>query len=244
MRRVLEGRELHKSYGAVQALKGVSLRVAQGEVVGIIGPNGAGKSTLLALLAGGTRPTRGRVTFLGSDITGWPAHRVCRLGLARTFQYPRPLASLSVLENVMVGAFARLGPLAVRQAREAAHACLQRVGLADAAGATAGELCAADRKRLELARALATGPRLLLLDELMAGLTPREVKDAMGLLLELRQDGLTLVLVEHVMEAVMAMCDRLVVLDSGCKLCEGPPARVGRDQAVIRTYLGEAYAGG
>jgi branched-chain amino acid transport system ATP-binding protein len=233
-------------FGGLVALDGVTLRVARGEILGLIGPNGAGKTTLLSVISGTQRPTAGSVSVNGRDISDVPTFRIVRLGLARTFQVVKPFAHLTVRENVAVGAlFGRHGvtrPAA--QAFAAADAVLERVGLARETRRPASELTVAGRKRLEIAKALATDPEILLLDEVMAGLTPHETDQAMGLLREVNASGVTLVVVEHVMKAIMGLSQRVVVLHQGRIIAQGMPAAVVADPHVIEAYLGARYAGG
>jgi branched-chain amino acid transport system ATP-binding protein len=243
---LLDAREVSKSFGGVQALDRVSLSVEPGEVVGVIGPNGAGKTTLFNVLCG-VPPTSGRILFDGQDITGLPSHLICRRGIARTFQLTRPFVELSVRDNVSAavlfgrdhGTVPSLG-----DARGTADALLQRVKLDQRRDRLAGDLLFAERRRLELARALATVPQLLLLDEVMAGLTVGEAQEMVEILGALRAEHrLTLLVIEHVMKVVMTICDRIVVLNYGSKLAEGRPAEVAANQAVIDAYLGGEPAG-
>ena len=235
---LLEVRGLTRAFGGLVAVSRLNLLVEPGEIVGVIGPNGAGKTTLFALISGFVRPNGGTVRFDGRDVTGWRPNRVCRLGLARTFQIVRPFPDVSVLENVMVGAHARTA--STREAEEQAIAVLELVGLAHRGAQLAGTLTLADRKRLELARALATDPKLLLLDEVMAGLNPRETADTLEIVREVRRRGVTLLIVEHVMHVIMTLAERVVVLHHGEKIAEGTPAEISRDQRVIDAYLGAA----
>lgn len=230
-----------KTFGGVRAVDNVSFGVARGEVVGLMGANGAGKTTLFSLIAGHERPDAGAITLQGRTIVGLRPDGVCRLGIARTFQIVRPFRGLSVLENVLVGVtFGRTRPAGASASRDAAMTCLEVMSLADQAGRPAGELTLSGQKRLEVARALATGPDLLLLDEVMAGLTPGEVRDMMATLLCLRtEQGVTLLVIEHVMHALMELSDRIVVLHHGRKIAEGAPADIADEQAVRDAYLGD-----
>ncbi len=239
MSALLELDDLSKRFRGLLAVDGVSFAVPQGAIVGLIGPNGAGKTTIFNLIAGVYRPDRGRVLLDGRDITGLPPHVLCRAGIARTFQNARPFGALSVLENTMVGAFRTSASTGAAEAR--ARAVLARLGLADKEAAPAHGLTLPERKRLEVARALATEPKLLLLDESMAGLRPVEVDAMVGTLAALaRESGLTILLTEHVMRAVMALSHHIVVVHHGQKICEGAPEHVAADARVIECYLGRS----
>jgi branched-chain amino acid transport system ATP-binding protein len=235
---LLEVQDVAKSFRGLRAIDGVSFEIARHSITALIGPNGAGKTTLFNLIAGAFRPDRGHVRLNGRAIGGLPAHRVCAAGVARTFQLVKPFAGLSVLDNAIVGALR--GERTVASARSRAHAVLDRLGLASKASVAAASLTLADRRRLEVARALATRPSLLLLDEMMAGLRPAEIDELCGVLRDLqRQEGITILLTEHVMRAVMALADQIVVLHHGEVIARGDAASIVRNPAVLDCYLGE-----
>jgi branched-chain amino acid transport system ATP-binding protein len=231
-----------KLFGGVAAVRGVDLAVPEGEILGLIGPNGSGKTTLFNLVTGFYRPDAGRIHLGGRDITGASPPEVCQRGIARTFQLVRPFQHLSVLQNVAVGrAYGRDPAPSLDRAYEEARDLLELVGLADRLAVPARRLTLVDRKRLELARALATRPVLLLLDELLAGLNPSEVVAAMDLIRGIRASGVTIVMVEHLVKAVFGVSDRVVVLSAGEKIAEGPPAAVAVDPRVVDAYLGTVH---
>ncbi len=239
----LEIRSLSRRFGGLSALQDVSLRVEAGTIVGLIGPNGAGKTTLVNLVTGHDRPSAGRVLVDGRDLTGARPWHFARAGVARSFQVAKPFREMTARENVAVGALHGTDPApSVAAALARADTVLERVGLAARASAHPGELAVADARRLELARALATSPRLVLLDEVLAGLRPAEVDAACGVLASLRTEGMAVVLVEHVVRAVVAICDVVLVLHQGLPLAYGPPAQVMADEAVVEAYLGARYA--
>lgn len=236
---------LTKSFNGVMANKDVNLEVESGEIVGLIGPNGAGKTTLFNMITG-TRPEgasrlpdSGTVYFKGKKITGMRPSKICSLGLVRTFQLVRTWEEMSVLENVMTGTFNRLNSTAL--AKEKAEEILEFTNLAEKANQPGGSLTVADKKRLEMARALATDPELMLLDEPMAGLTSKEVDEALELVNKINENGVSIMLVEHVMDAVMAVADRIIVLDGGELIANDTPEEVAEDERVIEAYLGEEY---
>jgi branched-chain amino acid transport system ATP-binding protein len=233
---LLEVRNLTRRFGGLVANSHVSLSVAKGEILGLIGPNGAGKSTLFNMIAGLYPPSEGRILFEGTDVTKFGAPRRCALGIARTFQVVKSFDSMPVIENVIVGRLIRSA--SAREARREAERVLAATGLSLRAEAMASELTPPEKRRLEIARALATQPKLLLLDEALTGLTPAEARQGVDLVREIRQSGVTIVMVEHVMEVVMPLVDRAIVLDLGKVLAQGLPGEVVRDEKVIHAYLG------
>jgi branched-chain amino acid transport system permease protein len=239
---VLRLGNVRKTFGGLLAVDDVSFDLRRGEILGLIGPNGSGKTTALNLISGALRPDAGEITLAGRPIAMLPAHRIAQRGVARTFQLVRVLPASSCLENVIAGLVFHAPPLWGAEAGSRARALLTRVGLADKTDVPAGQLAYIDQKRLELARALALSPDLLLLDEWLAGLNPSELQVGISLVKLLREEGSTIVVVEHVMDAIRSLCDRCVVMNAGRKIAEGPPATVLADHEVIRAYLGDADA--
>jgi len=239
---LLEVEKVSKGFGGVLAVSGVSFSVAAGELVGIMGPNGSGKTTLFNVIAGALAPDAGHVRLHGRDIAGLAPHRICARGIARTFQLVRPFAGLTALDNVLVGRLYGRAAGGRAAAVVEAERLLALVGLEGRATTPAARLTLIDRKRLELARALATSPELLLLDEFMAGLNPAETATAMGLVRRLVADGLTVLMVEHIVWALMDLARRILVLSAGEKIAEGPPQAVAADPNVVDVYLGGAPA--
>ena len=239
MTRLLEAHSLVKSFGGLVAVNNLDLHLDRGEILGLIGPNGSGKTTLFNLIAGVLRPDSGEIWFEGKKISDAGCADICQSGIGRTFQIPRPFPRLTVLENVKLGrAYGSSPARTLTQAGADAQEVLEFVGLGAKRSMMAGSLGLMDRKRLELAKALATRPRLLLLDEIMAGLNPTEVQAAMDLVRTIRNAGISLIVVEHVMRAVLGLSERVVVLNAGRKIAEGPPRQVVRDRQVIEAYLG------
>ena len=239
MSALLEVENLTRRFGGLLAVDALGFMIGPGEIVGLLGPNGSGKTTVLNLLSGVLRPDSGRISFRGLPIAGQAVHRIARLGMARTFQLVRPLASLSCRDNVLTGlAFGRRGSWG-GAAREAADRLLDRVGLGEVRAALPGELTYIDQKRLELARALALDPDLLLLDEWLAGLNPTELEAGIALIHSLNAQGITVLLVEHVMDAIRSLCHRCLVMNAGRLIASGLPSEALADPEVVRAYLGD-----
>jgi branched-chain amino acid transport system ATP-binding protein len=241
---ILEGRHVTKMFGGLAAVSLVDFELAEGEILGLIGPNGSGKTTLVNVITGTLPYSDGDVLFRGRSIRGLPPHEIGRLGLSRTFQVVKPFRNLTVLQNVMVGALfgSRGGARELASARRQAHEILEFVGLDHWAQSPAEGLNVPERKRMELARALAMRPSVLFLDEVMAGLNPAEIDEAVGLIKQIRDRGITLVVIEHVMQAIRNLSDRIMVLYHGEKLTEGSPEAVLNNPAVVSAYLGRRYA--
>ena len=242
MSALLELDDVTRRFGGLNAVEGVSFSVAQGEIVGLIGPNGAGKTTLINVITGVHPANSGRVRFDGQDITRWRPHQIARLGLARTFQIVQPFPKMTVLENAAAGALFSGGANSVHDAYAAAREQLEFTGLADLADRPAATLTLARRKRLELAKSLAMKPRLLMLDEVNAGLDSAEIAGALELIRAIANLGVTIIVIEHLMRVVLSIAQRLVVLHHGQLIAQGPPHDVVRDRHVIEAYLGSKYA--
>ena len=237
--KLLEIENISKAFGGVLAVNRVSFQLDQGEVLGLIGPNGAGKSTLFDIVSGIFKPNTGKIKFNHKDITGMAPYKICESGIARTFQVVKPFYRLTSLENVMVGrAYGSQPALNTKQARVESEEILAFTSLAKKQTRTAGMLSLVDRKRLEIARALATKPKLLLLDEMMAGLNPSELDDAIALVKAIRDSGISLIVVEHVMKVIMGISDRIIVLKTGEKIADGPPQEIVSNREVVKAYLG------
>ena len=228
-----------KSFRGLKALSEVSLTVEPGRIVGLIGPNGAGKTTLFNIISGFMKPDEGSIKFGGRDILGLKPHRICKMGIARTFQIVKPFGQLSVLENVAVGAFNRTGDTA--EAEEESQRILEFVDLNKKALDPASSLTTPDRKRLEMARALATKPAVLLLDEVMAGLNPTEKDEVIALVKKIRDAGTSVLIIEHAMRVIMGLCDRIFVIQYGCGIADGDPESIGCNPSVIEAYLGKKH---
>ena len=239
---LLDVADLSRRFGGLKAVDGLALTIQPGEIMGLLGPNGSGKTTALNLMSGVLRPDTGSIRLMGKEISGLAAYRIARLGLARTFQLVRVLDGMDCRENIKAGLAFQKPHLSVAEAEVRIDMLLDRVGLGGQDQRPAADLTYIDRKRLELARALAAKPRLLLLDEWLAGLNPSELTIGINLIRSLKADGITIVLVEHVMNAVRALCDRCVVMSSGRKIAEGLTADVLNDAAVVKAYLGGVAA--
>jgi branched-chain amino acid transport system ATP-binding protein len=237
---MLDVKDLSVRFGGLQAVDSVAFRAVGGDITALLGPNGAGKTTTFAMVAGFTRPDSGSVVFDGTDITGWPPEKIAEWGMVRTFQITQPFAGLSVAHNIRVGAFLRHG--STKEADAKAREVGTRLGLGPMLDRPASALTVAGRKRLEVARALATEPKLLLLDEVMAGLNPSEINEIVALIREVRQGGVTIFLIEHIMQAVAALADRVHVLAQGKLIASGTPRSIASDPNVIEAYLGRGAA--
>jgi len=242
---ILEGKGVTKYFGGLAAVSNVDFNVEQGEAFGLIGPNGAGKTTLFNLISAALAPRSGTIRFKGRYITGLSPYRICRMGVARTFQIVKVFADMPVLNNVVLGAYFGMSPgMSSKDAVREATELLEFVGLSEVKEIPAKDLTLANQKRLEVARALATNPELLLLDEMMAGLNPTELAQAMELVARIRDKGITIIMIEHVMKAIMNVCERIMVLHHGAKIAEGTPQEIATSKTVIKVYLGEkAHAG-
>ncbi len=240
---ILEGKGITKVFGGLKAVSEVDFVLNQGEILGLIGPNGAGKTTIINMISGTYAPTEGRVVFKGMDITGKKPYQIGRMGISRTYQIVKPFPGMTVKENVSVGAMfgARGKELSAREAIEKAEAVLEFVGLQEMAEYRADDLNVASRKRLEMAKALAMGPEVILFDEVMAGLNFSEIDKAVDLIQKIRNEGISILVIEHVMRAIKKVCDRIFVLHHGAKIADGTPEEVLNDETVIKAYLGRRY---
>jgi branched-chain amino acid transport system ATP-binding protein len=236
---LLEAVKVSKNFGGLNAISNVDFELNEGEILGLIGPNGAGKTTLFNLISGAYKPRSGVIKFKETPINGMEPNKICRLGIARTFQLVKVFSHLTVFENVLMGAlFGLPKPLSSKEAAELAEEMINFVELSAFKNLTAGELTLVNQKRLEVARAMATKPELLLLDEMMAGLNPTEVIHAIEMIRRIRDKGITIIMIEHVMHAIMNVCDRIIVLHHGEKIAEGTPKEIANNQRVIDIYLG------
>ena len=230
---------LGKRFGGLQAVNNLNFELKEGEILGLIGPNGAGKTTVFNLITGVYRPDSGEIKFQDEDIAGLKPYTICTKGICRTFQIAQPFREMTSLKNVMIGAFSRTSY--IEEAKSKAEGILNYVGLGEKKEILAKELTTIDQRRLEIARAFATGPKLLLLDETMAGLNPKECDEAVSLIKKIRDGGITIIVVEHVMRAIMSLSERIIVLDYGTKIAEGKPEEIRSNENVIKAYLGEEY---
>jgi len=237
---ILECKKVSKNFGGLAAVSNIDLTIRQGEIVGLIGPNGAGKTTLFNLISGALPCKSGTISFKGKIISGLKPHQICRLGIARTFQSAKVFNNMTVTTNVMLGSlFGKLPGLSSAEAKQITADCIEAVGLSDMSNVMANDLTIVNKKRLEVARALSTRPELLMLDEVMAGLNPTEFAQAMELVKKIRAKGITILMIEHVMKAIMNICDRIAVLHHGEKIAEGTPQEISSNRTVIEVYLGE-----
>jgi branched-chain amino acid transport system ATP-binding protein len=236
---LLEIKNVSKHFGGLKAVDQLDLTIEKGQIYGLIGPNGAGKSTLFNCVAGSYAPTSGKILYNGEDITGWKPWNICRNKIARTFQIVKPFQTKTVLYNAMVGSFIRTSNTS--EAEDMAMEVLKKFHLADKCNVLAKNLTIAERKKLEVARAMATDPDMLLMDECMAGLRPNEVDETLDIIREIRDRGVTIFMIEHIMRAIMSVSDRITVIQFGRKIRDGAPQEVANDERVIKAYLGESY---